>query len=129
MSLQKKVEKKRAIYNAYETMLNQIDGITFLQEPLIAYSNRWLSNIILSAKLRDRISLDNLRNKLNSYNIETRFLWNPMHLQPVFKEAQFFGTSVSEELFKSGICLPSTTTMTDDDIVRVTNLLKEMFYA
>jgi dTDP-4-amino-4,6-dideoxygalactose transaminase len=129
MSLQKKVEKKRAIYNTYETMLNQIDGISLLPEPLNAYSNRWLSNIILSAKLRDRISLDNLRTKLNSYNIETRFLWNPMHLQPVFKEAQFFGTSVSEELFKSGICLPSTTTMTDDDIVQVTNLLKEMFYA
>ncbi len=129
MNLQKKVAKKRFIYDTYEQILNQIDGVTFLQEPVNAYSNRWLSNIVLSEELRDRISLEDLRVSLNSHNIETRFLWNPMHLQPIFKDATFFGSSVSEELFKSGICLPSTTTMTIDDIIRVANLLKEMFYA
>jgi dTDP-4-amino-4,6-dideoxygalactose transaminase len=129
MSLQKKVEKKRFIYNTYEAFLNQIEGVAFLQEPLNAYSNRWLSNIVLSAELREKVSLEDLRTKLSSHNIETRFLWNPMHLQPIFKDAVFFGSSISEELFKSGICLPSTTTMTIDDIIRVANLLKETLYA
>ena len=129
MSLQQKVAKKRFIYDTYDEILNQIDGVTFLQEPLNAYSNRWLSNVLLSAELRQKTSLENLRAKLNFHNIETRFLWNPMHLQPIFKDATFFGGSVSEELFKSGICLPSTTTMTIDDIIRVTNIIKEVFYA
>jgi dTDP-4-amino-4,6-dideoxygalactose transaminase len=52
-----------------------------------------------------------------------------MHLQPIFKDAVFFGSSISDELFKSGICLPSTTTMKIDDIIRVANLLKETLYA
>ncbi len=129
LNLHKKVEAKRFIYDTYKAILREVDGITFLDEPESSFCNRWLTNVIISKKLQQQIDIDEIKKRFDKINIETRFLWNPMHLQPVFKDAKYFGADVCENLFKSGICLPSTTTMTMDDVAEVANLLKEMFYA
>lgn len=129
LNLNKKVEAKRLIYNTYKTILGEVDGVDFLDEPENSICNRWLTNVVFSKELQQQIDIDKIKERFDKLNIETRFLWNPMHLQPVFKEANFFGTNVSENLFKSGICLPSTTTMEMEKVAEVANLLKEMFYA
>jgi dTDP-4-amino-4,6-dideoxygalactose transaminase len=129
LNLNKKVEAKHFIYNTYKEILGKIDGINFLEEPENCFCNRWLTNVIISKKLQHLIDIDEIKKRFDKLNIETRFLWNPMHLQPVFKEAKFFGSNVCEDLFKSGICLPSSTKMTMEDVARVANLLKEMLYA
>ncbi len=128
-NLNKKVEAKRFIYNTYKAILGEIEGIHFLDEPENSVCNRWLTNVIISKELQQQIDIDAIKKRFDKLNIETRFLWNPMHLQPVFKEAKYFGGKVCEDLFKSGICLPSTTTMTMEEVAEVANLLKEMFYA
>ena len=76
-----------------------------------------------------QINIEIIKKRFDQLNIETRFLWNPMHLQPLFKDVPYFGGNVCENLFKSGICLPSTTTMTMEEVAEIANLLKEMFYA
>jgi dTDP-4-amino-4,6-dideoxygalactose transaminase len=129
MNLDHKVQSKRIIYNTYKAILGEIEGVNFLDEPSNSFCNRWLTNITISKKLQQQIHIDTIKKNFDKLNIETRFLWNPMHLQPVFKEAKYFGGDVCEHLFKSGICLPSTTTMTTDKVAQVANLLKDMFYA
>ena len=129
LNLNKKVEAKRFIYNTYKAILGEVEGINFLDEPKNSFCNRWLTNVTMSNKLQKQIDIDKIKKRFDKLNIETRFLWNPMHLQPVFNGSKYFGGDISENLFKSGICLPSTTTMTMEEVAEVANLLKEMFYA
>jgi dTDP-4-amino-4,6-dideoxygalactose transaminase len=128
-NLDKKIEAKRFIYSTYKAILSDVDGITFLDEPDNSFSNRWLTNVTFSKEILERISLEKIKANFDKLNIETRFLWNPMHLQPVFKNAKYFGSNVSEDLFKSGLCLPSSTSLEIDEIAEVAKILKGMVYA
>ena len=85
--------------------------------------NYWLSCMTLSGKIKP---LD-IMEKLESNNIESRPVWKPMHLQPFFEEYDYIGNDVSQQLFENGICLPSDTKMTDQDLERICGLIKEMW--
>ena len=85
--------------------------------------NRWLTVITLDSK-EYKSSPEEVRLALEEENIEARPVWNPMHRQPVFKDCKVYGGEVSEDFFKRGLCLPSGTAMTDDDIQRVVEVIK-----
>jgi len=103
MVLDDHVAARRRIYERYSDDLGRHESIEFLAEPAGHYSNRWLTCILLP----DRARRDHLMNVLSGENIESRPLWKPLHLQPVFREAPFYGGNTAESLFLRGLCLPS----------------------
>jgi dTDP-4-amino-4,6-dideoxygalactose transaminase len=107
----------------YINAFDGIEEIRFLEEPSQMYSNRWLTTIQLpSYSIRE-----GLREFLLKDNIESRPLWKPMHLQPIFKDSPAFINGISEDLFKKGLCLPSGSNLTEDDLNRVTLGIKTYF--
>ena len=123
--LSDRVSKKREIFNLYKNELSDITSISFLQELQDSFSNYWLTTILLDK--RCAIDREKLRLYLEKNNIESRPLWKPMHLQPVFKDCKSYVNGVSEDLFNRGICLPSGTNMTIQDIKRVVSKIKELY--
>lgn len=115
--LDKRVEQRRNNHSFYEKALSQSDKIQFLKEPDGFHSNRWLTTILLpDFDFREKIRL-----ALAEENIESRPLWKPMHLQPIFKDCLIFGGSVCEELFERGLCLPSGSNLDESDLTRITD--------
>jgi len=125
--LEQRVLKRRAIFDHYHRELSDIDGLSFLHEAEGAFSNRWLSTVLINPQFSGGISKDVISRKLNSDNIECRPLWKPMHLQPVFNCALYYGNGVSEQLFEEGLCLPSGSNLSDDDLERVIKAIKTCF--
>ncbi|WP_339317514.1 aminotransferase class I/II-fold pyridoxal phosphate-dependent enzyme [Oceanobacillus sp. FSL W7-1304] len=121
--LDQRVEKKRYIYEYYKRELSGLEGITFMPNNKWDEPNYWLSAIILSGKVKP---IDVIK-ALESENIESRPVWKPMHMQPFFKKYDFVSEGVSEKLFEKGICLPSDTKMTNMDLGRVVNIIKELW--
>ncbi len=120
MVLDERVKKRRQIHNNYRSLLENIPGISFQEEFNGMFSNRWLTVIQIDSKLAPNcITSEQLRLSLESQNIESRPVWKPMHLQPVFRDALYFGENTSENLFKNGLCLPSGSNMTKDDFERI----------
>lgn len=119
------IEKRRCIYLNYQEHLGNIDGIKFLKEPDDNYfSNHWLTTILIDPE-KTGIDREYLRIELEKKNIESRPLWKPMHLQPVFSAYPAYLNGVSEGLFNTGLCLPSGSGMSDNDIdFVVTAILK-----
>lgn len=112
--LEDRIKARRANYAFYQNCLNHIDGIAFLEEPDNFFSNRWLSCILTpSFEIREKIRLFLLEE-----NIESRPLWKPMHLQPIFEKCPNFTDGTSEELFERGLCLPSGSNLTEEDLKR-----------
>ena len=109
--LDKWIGFRRANHDFYQEELSPL-GFNFLPEPSGAYSNRWLTCALFSEKLN--VKPEDLRQELEKYNIETRPLWKPMHLQPIFKNCKAYLSGVSENLFQKGLCLPSSSSLTDE---------------
>lgn len=101
-------------------------GIYFLAEPTGYYSNRWLSTILVNPTETGGITREDIRLALEQENIETRPLWKPMHLQPLYNDVSFYGNNVSEKLFEYGLCLPSGSNLTDEDRSRVVSAIKKV---
>ena len=123
--LSKRVTAKREIFNFYKHEFSTIKEITFLEESKQSYSNYWLTTILLDKN--SIIDREQLRLYLEEDNIESRPLWKPMHLQPVFKGCKSYLNGVSEDLFYRGLCLPSGTGMTSEDLKRVVRRVKELY--
>ena len=118
------VARRRAIHTLYTDLLSTIPGVTVLQNPSDKFeSNFWLTCIVVDAAVAG-FTREEARLALEADNIESRPLWKPMHLQPVFAEAPFYGDGTSEKLFDAGLCLPSGPTLTDADICRVVEVIK-----
>ncbi|MEQ8924203.1 MAG: aminotransferase class I/II-fold pyridoxal phosphate-dependent enzyme [Fulvivirga sp.] len=117
------VQKRRANYDFYRENLKDI-GFTFIEEPDSNYfSNRWLTTVLID-KNKTGYDRETLRLELEKYNIETRPLWKPMHLQPVFnKVTDYYGNGESEKLFQQGLCLPSGSNLTDEQKQLIINRL------
>ena len=117
--LDKHIGLRRAMNQFYQALFKDVAGITVFIEPTEAYfSNHWLSCILIDPNTTG-FTRENLRLHLEKNNIESRPLWKPMHLQPVFKEAAYYGGTVSESLFEKGLCLPSGSNLTDLDRNRI----------
>ncbi|MDX8289021.1 aminotransferase class I/II-fold pyridoxal phosphate-dependent enzyme [Metabacillus indicus] len=121
--LDKRVEKKNYIYNYYHKELGMLDGINFMPNNNWDKPNYWLSCITLIGEIRPNDIID----ALQAENIESRPVWKPMHIQPFFEKYDFVGTNVSEKLFENGVCLPSDTKMTDEDLYRVVKVIKGLW--
>lgn len=115
-----RVNARRANHQYYKDTLEGFSEIEFLKEPKGYFSNRWLSCILTpSFEIREK-----LRMSLLDENIESRPLWKPLHLQPVFSTAQHFVDGTSESLFERGLCLPSGSNLSQDDLDRVVTTIK-----
>lgn len=123
--LNEHIARRKAIHTLYTTLLKNVAGITVLQNPDERFdSNFWLTCILVDPKIAGKTRED-IRLKLETENIETRPLWKPMHLQPVFVDAPFYGNGTSEHLFDIGLCLPSGPSLTDEDIKSVAALIMD----
>ena len=116
--LDDRVARRRAIFDHYVTRLGSLPGIAFMPEPAWGRGNPWLTCLTVdpAAAGFDR---ETLRLALERENIETRPLWKPMHLQPIFAQRPADVNGVSESLFTRGLCLPSGTAMSEEDLERV----------
>ena len=121
--LDQRVAARRKNYDTYKEQLHAIEDISFTDEPEGSFSNRWLSCILTpSERIRE-----GLRLALLSENIESRPLWKPMHQQPVFKHYPHYINGVSDTLFKKGLCLPSGSNLTENELNRIISILKSYF--
>ncbi|WP_426474900.1 aminotransferase class I/II-fold pyridoxal phosphate-dependent enzyme [Chryseobacterium balustinum] len=125
--LNDRVEARRKMHDFYVDAFKDIDGVEVFSEPNEDYySNHWLSAIVIDEKVAG-INREDLRLAFLEDNIESRPLWKPMHLQPVFADAPYYGTNVAEKLFDDGLCLPSGSNLTDEDRARIAVKIKEVF--
>ncbi len=123
--LDDRVRRKREICAWYENALKEVPGVTFMPQADYGIPNRWLTVILITPELfgADR---EAVRLALEAENIESRPVWKPMHLQPVFQKTypcRVVGGTVSEDFFHRGLCLPSGTAMSDDDLTRIVNII------
>lgn len=119
-----RVNRRRAIHGIYADMLRGNANVMVHSNPGSEFnSNYWLSTILLSDS--SPVTADQLRQTLASHNVETRLLWRPMHMQPIYSDAPAYLNGVSERLFDHGLCLPSSTTLSDEQIRHVAELINK----
>lgn len=127
--LPERIAKRRENFAFYQTALAAYKGFEFLPEPEGFISNRWLSTVLINEELLG-VNRHEIAAALSKENIESRPLWKPMHLQPIFEQYPFYGAGVAQELFDRGLCLPSGSNLTDNDLNRVVgeiiNLLEKV---
>ena len=124
--LEDRVKRRREIYAWYQERLRNVPGLSFgPSEAAGSRSNRWLTTILLNPE-HTTVTPELLRQHLESRNIESRPFWKPLHLQPLFAEAPMYGGSVCAKLFERGLCLPSGTAMTTEDLRRVVEAIWEI---
>lgn len=117
--IDERVKSRRATFRFYKENMKVVDGVSFLEEPdASCFSNYWLTTILVDPSITNR-GWEEIQRDLEIENIETRPLWKPMHLQPVFSSCPAYLNGVSEDLFSKGLCLPSGSNMTDEDRIRV----------
>ena len=125
--LDKHIGLRRANQQFYKKIFSEVPGITVFEEPNAAYfSNHWLSSITID-KTKTGFSREDLRLSLWEDIIESRPLWKPMHLQPVFKNCAYYGEQIAETLFENGLCLPSGSNLTEEDRLRIENSIRKLF--
>ena len=124
--LDDRVRGRRAIFDAYKKEFENYEGIEFLLEPYGFYSNRWLTTILVHPEKTNGITREHIRLALDSKNIESRPLWKPLHMQPLFEGSIYYGNGVSESLFQKGLCLPSGTNMSDEDLKLIFKSIHEI---
>jgi dTDP-4-amino-4,6-dideoxygalactose transaminase len=118
--LEQRVEKKRYIYNYYKEHLKDINDIELM--PINSWNNPncWLTSIIL----KGTIEPIDIMKTLEKENIESRPIWKPMHIQPYFEKYDYLGINISEQIFKNGLCLPSDTKITNEQLDEIINIIK-----
>lgn len=121
-----RVAARRSMHAFYSHLFDNIKGITLLKESTVEYySNHWLSAVLIDSSLVG-FNREDLRLALLDANIESRPLWKPMHLQPVFEDSPYYGDKVAEGLFTNGLCLPSGSNLTDDDRHRIKIVIQKV---
>ena len=129
--LDKRIAKKTEIYNAYKEAFKDISDIEIKPIPKDTVPNHWLS--VITLKENSKVTPLDIMEALEKENIESRPVWKPMHLQPVFEKYDFITTvkngekTVSEDLFNRGVCLPSDTKLTEEDFERIVSTIKKLF--
>ena len=123
--LSDRIQQRRAVNDFYKDIFSNIDAVNLFSEASSDFfSNHWLSCITIDKKVTTRTNQE-LMAAFAEENIETRPLWKPMHLQPVFNDCPYYGETVSEELFTAGLCLPSGSNITNDDKNRIYEVISK----
>lgn len=121
--LPERILQRRANHDFYESLFRDTEAVTvFTEANEDYYSNHWLSSITIDGSLTSKTNYDMMA-AFAAQNIETRPLWKPMHLQPVFKDCPYYGETVAEDLFNRGLCLPSGSNLTNDDKKRINDVI------
>lgn len=121
--LPERIVQRRANHDFYESLFRDTEAVTvFTEANEDYYSNHWLSSITIDGSLTSKTNYDMMA-AFAAQNIETRPLWKPMHLQPVFKDCPYYGETVAEDLFNRGLCLPSGSNLTNDDKKRINDVI------
>jgi len=124
--LEEHIARRREINQLYRTLLQDVPGIAFHTNPDADFeSNYWLTCIVIDSD-KAGFTREDLRLRMEQENIETRPLWKPMHLQPVFADCPYYGDNTEGRLFDDGLCLPSGPTLTDKDIERVAGVIRKL---
>jgi UDP-N-acetylbacillosamine transaminase len=118
--LDERVNRRRAIFDLYQTILGEYEEIQFMPEISGSRGNRWLTTLTFN-----RTDPMKIIKMLEKSNIESRPLWKPMHMQPLFSDAMVIENGTSQKLFEHGICLPSGSSMSDEDVMRVCDTIKK----
>jgi dTDP-4-amino-4,6-dideoxygalactose transaminase len=118
--LDERVKRKRDIYSLYNKGLGSGQDIVFQPELKDSKGNRWLSAAVFAPGKREELRLELLK-----YNIESRPLWKPMHLQPVFRDSVNYSNGTAEKMFENGLCLPSDTKLTDGEIGEISGIIRD----
>ena len=121
--LENRVQRKREIFSHYNERLSDLPGIVFMPEPNFARSTRWLTCLTVDPD-KAGISRDTIIQELENNNIESRPTWKPMHMQPLYAGYETVGGQVAEEIFRNGLCLPSGTSMSGEDMDRVVSIVR-----
>lgn len=123
--LDEHIANRRSNFDYYKKAFANIVQISLLDEPQGYFSNRWLSCILVNPK--NGITREDIRLALEKENIESRPLWKPMHMQPVFEKSPFYGDGTAERLFEDGLCLPSGSNLTEADLKRVVDIIINLY--
>jgi dTDP-4-amino-4,6-dideoxygalactose transaminase len=122
--LDQRINQRRKVFDFYEDAFHALRGISFLKEPVECFSNRWLTTILIDSQ---QTNPEKVRLFLESDNIETRPLWKPMHLQPVFADCRSYLNGISQGLFGQGLCLPSSSSLTREQLTRISEKVTKCF--
>ncbi|WP_299824921.1 DegT/DnrJ/EryC1/StrS family aminotransferase [uncultured Pontibacter sp.] len=120
--LELRVKQRREVFNLYRSQLESIEGLAFLQEPKTSFSNRWLTTVLLPEGQQP----ESIRKALEEENIESRLLCKPLHLQPLFADSLYFGDGLSEKLYNRGLCLPSSSSLQEEELEKVVKTMKKL---
>ncbi|HBN84515.1 MAG TPA: aminotransferase DegT [Clostridiales bacterium] len=121
--LDRRIQKKKEIFQFYQNRLSDLEGLEMMPVHPDSDPNYWLSCILLNGK----VSPTQIIKVLGENNIEARYTWKPMHMQPYFSEYEFVGEGICEEIFNRGVCLPSDTKLTLDDLDRIVELIRSVW--
>ena len=124
--LDERVAARRANQRRYEAFFADYSGVSPLSEPDGMFSNRWLVTVLVDPAKTGGVTREDLRLALGADNIEARPLWKPLHLQPIFEGYPYYGDGLSERLFDQGLCLPSGSSLSDEEFARVTVGLRDV---
>lgn len=122
--LEDRVQQKRHIFDTFKEGLKDISEISFISEMDDERANYWLSAILIDS---DKVTPTMIMDALEEKNIESRPIWKPMHMQPVFEKYDHVGSAISEEYFEKGLCLPSDTKMTDEQLESIINIIRSFW--
>jgi dTDP-4-amino-4,6-dideoxygalactose transaminase len=122
--LPNRIEQRRNNFNFYKTAFQAAEEITLAEEPNEHfYSNHWLTTVLIDGA---SVSREDIRLSLVSDNIDSRPVWKPMHLQPVFSDAPYYGNGTSNIIFEKGLCLPSGSNLSEEDLSRVVRNIQQV---
>ena len=124
--LDERVRQRRANFEFYHAALAHLPGLTFQPEMAGSFSNRWLTTFLIDPSRSGGVTREDIRLALEKENIESRPLWKPMHLQPIFQQFPNYGGGVSEKLFEQGLCLPSGSALKEDELRIMTILILDL---
>jgi dTDP-4-amino-4,6-dideoxygalactose transaminase len=123
--LKERVKCRRSNFEFYKEKLGNLPGVQFMPEAEFGRSNRWLTCLTIDPS-RFGATREDIRLALESENIEARPVWKPLHLQPVFKDCPYYGSGVAEEIFDKGLCLPSGSNLSNEDLERVVDVIRKV---
>ena len=125
-----RVALRRKNHEFYKEIFTSFVGVNFFSEPsLDFFSNHWLNAVIIDPNKTNGFRSEDLSYEFQKENIESRPLWKPMHMQPLFNKAEYFGAIIAERLFKFGLCLPSGSNMSNKDRERISEVIYKVFKA
>jgi dTDP-4-amino-4,6-dideoxygalactose transaminase len=123
-ALDLRVQRRRDIFSRYVARLGGLEGISFMPEATYGQGTRWLTVMMIDPE-KNLSTPEIVRLALEARNIEARPVWKPMHMQPVFSSARSIGGQVASRLYEQGLCLPSGTAMSDDDVDRISQIVRD----